>query len=304
MRDFCVLIIKNSIKDLSVFKFEKCEIFNIKSKEFIDFLKQTNSKDEEVYKNLYEQAELDKEDYYAILNKDYNKPSEKPQYDTFHFLKILFPSCLEVHTIITYRFNLDLKYDSFYETDYLFYSKQYYLDYDESKLDIINDFIKIHHNSIEENKLVESISINYMNAYEASLLHFSFLAFCIILESLIKGNSELIYRISRACSILCGNSLGDSKIIFENIKKVYSLRSKIIHGENFDNEKIQEYIYYVECLCSKIIIELLIHNCSLEALNEKFTELGFGQNNLISENWYRFNYNQYVERKIIETLKK
>lgn len=48
MREFHLLIIKNSLKDLSVFKFERCEILNIKSKEFTDFLKQTNSEDEDV----------------------------------------------------------------------------------------------------------------------------------------------------------------------------------------------------------------------------------------------------------------
>lgn len=304
MRKFRLLIIKNSLKDLSVFTFEKCKILNIRSKEFIDFLKQTNSEDEDVYKKLIEQSQLDKEDYYAILNKDYTKPSTKSAYDTFHLLKILFPSCLEIHTIITYHFNLNLKFNSSYENDYGFYKKEYYLDYNPEKIEIINDFIINYHNIIFENNLIERMSINYMNAYEASHLHFSYLAFCIILESLIKGNSELIYRISRACSILCGNNLDKGKIIFENIKKIYTLRSKIIHGENFNEEKIQEYLYYIECLCSKIIIELMIHNFEIDILNEKFTELGFGQQNLVSSEWFEFNYNEQIESKILEVLKK
>lgn len=304
MREFCILIIKNTLKDLSVFAFEKCEILDIRSEGFIKFLKQTNSENEYVYKKIFEQSKIDKEDYYAVLNKDYSKPSSKSVYDTFHLLKILFPSCLEIHTVITYNFNLKLKFNSYYEANYSYYQKEYYLDYDANKTEIINDFIKKYHKNIFENILIGRMSINYMNAYEASHQHFSYLAFCIILESLIKGNSELIYRISRACSILCGNNSTDGNLILENIKKIYTLRSKIIHGEEFNDEKIQEYLYYIECLCSKIIIELMIHNCDLDLLNQKFTELGFGQRNLISSVWFEFNYNQYIENKLIETLKK
>jgi hypothetical protein len=39
-------------------------------------------------------------------------------------------------------------------------------------------------------------------------------------------------------------------------------------------------------------------------LNNKFTELGFGNQQNISENWYNFNYNQYIENTIIQVLKK
>lgn len=304
MKEFCVLIIKNVLKDLSVFTFEKCEILNIKSEKFLDFLEQTNSKGEKVYKELIEESEIDNEEYYAILYKDYSESSSKSPYDTYHFLKILFPSCLEIHTIITYHFNLDLKFKSSYRTNYSFYDKKDYLDFNPIKIEVINDFIKKYHKNIYENDLIERMSIKYMNAYEASHLHFSFLAFCIILESLIQGNFELVHKISRACGILCGKNLNNSKIIFENVKKIYSVRSKIIHGEKFSNEKIQEYLYYIECLCSKIIVELMIHNCKLEILNDKFTELGFGQQNLISSNWFEFNYNQYIEDKLIEVLKK
>ena len=304
MKRYTVLIIKNTLKDLSVFQFEKCKIINVHSKEFKDFLKETNSENEEFVLRMNEYISVEKTSMYAIMGVDYKTPTTMSVYETFNFLKILFPSVLEIDCIVTYIYNLELKFHYTFEIENDYYSTDYYLDYEDEKVSCINAFIKNNLNHLYSNNFIRNAGINYQNAYEASHLHFSFLAFCMLLESLVQGNNELIYRISRAVAILCGNNDENSRIIFQNMGKIYSLRSKIIHGEEFELEKVQEYLYYIECISSKIIIELLIHKIDIKTLNNKFTELGFGNQQNISENWYNFNYNQHIENTIIQVLKK
>ena len=93
-------------------------------------------------------------------------------------------------------------------------------------------------------------------------------------------------------------------MFFFNIKKIYNLRSKIVHGSDFDWEKLDNYLVYLECLVSKIIVELLIHKIdNSKTINTMLTELGFGQKYQLSDNWYEFKFNDKVENKIIEILK-
>ena len=79
------------------------------------------------------------------------------------------------------------------------------------------------------------------------------------------------------------------------------MRSKIIHGTEFDDDLVSEYLKYLQNIVSKIIIELLIHGIeNIETLNYKITKIGFGDRNKISNNWKEFAFNQNLE-KIIQT---
>jgi hypothetical protein len=87
-------------------------------------------------------------------------------------------------------------------------------------------------------------------------------------------------------------------LIHDNIKKIYALRSKIIHGEEIDFEKVEQYTPAITALVSRSIIELLTHNISSrEELNKILTGLGYGDREKISTDWkhYKLNISTVVE---------
>ena len=118
-------------------------------------------------------------------------------------------------------------------------------------------------------------------------------------------NSELDSQIAEIANLeaeaIAGENESKSEILFKNIKLIYDLRSKIIHGTEFDDDLVSEYLKYLQNIVSKIIIELLIHGIeNIETLNYKITKIGFGDRNKISNNWKEFAFNQNLE-KIIQT---
>ena len=92
---------------------------------------------------------------------------------------------------------------------------------------------------------------NFELSYEVGNTCLSFLALMVGLEALLNpGEQELTYRISRNAAVLLGKKDNNSKDIFDEIKKLYSKRSKIVHtgksdiinGE--DLFKLRKYIRY------------------------------------------------------------
>src|SRR5690606_24703634 len=82
------------------------------------------------------------------------------------------------------------------------------------------------------------------------------------------------------------------KRIYNNINKLYKVRSKIIHGEKYDAPKILKYLSPLKSIVSRTIIELLVHNITdKKELNSKITELGYGGRDKISENWKKYELN-------------
>lgn len=58
----------------------------------------------------------------------------------------------------------------------------------------------------------------------------AFLELFIGLEALLNPGSEARYRISRNCATLTGKTTEERRQIFSEIKELYELRSKIVHG--------------------------------------------------------------------------
>lgn len=58
----------------------------------------------------------------------------------------------------------------------------------------------------------------------------AFLELFIGLEALLNPGSEARYRISRNCATLTGKTTEERRQIFSDIKELYELRSKIVHG--------------------------------------------------------------------------
>ena len=126
------------------------------------------------------------------------------------------------------------------------------------------------------------------------------------MESIINGSEELNYRLKRGVAILCGDNEFSSEIIYDNLKIIYSLRSKIIHGEKYKTEKVKNYLPHLKALVSRTIIELIIHDISnTNELNKIITKIGFGERYKISNDWkkYDFNINTIAESNFSELEK-
>jgi len=88
-----------------------------------------------------------------------------------------------------------------------------------------------------------------LEKYNSSLLRSEFIDklvdTTICFESLISGNTELIYRLSLYSSYITGNSAVEREEIYKKMKSLYEVRSKIVHGDLKGN-KIQKKIDLVK----------------------------------------------------------
>ena len=117
---------------------------------------------------------------------------------------------------------------------------------------------------------------NYEDSFESSGAILPFLSLMIAMEVLFNpGQGELTYRISRNAAVLLGKNLDASNIIFKNMKRLYGIRSKIVHSSKSDdlNEKDLNCLRkYVRCS----ILNLIILNKSKKQVLKKLNMLGFG----------------------------
>jgi hypothetical protein len=304
MRDFSVFIITNSNSDLTKIKFPEFDIVNIRSEIFAKFCERTFTRTEEFLLKIDEEYQYDKIERFAIIKKDNKKFGERKIHKVFNFLLILFPSTLSVEYMLDYQtMNDDLRFLSVFHNEINISSGDTFLTFEENKIDEINIFVEKYFENYLEIKYLKSSIQNYLNAFDSNYFHFSFIAFCICLESITVGKAELNYRIARNIAVICGKDRESSHLIFKNIKKIYNLRSEIVHGTEFSDDKVSDYLYYLELICSKLITELLKHNINnIDSLNEKITTLGFGERNIISENWNNTSFNDIIENRIYVEL--
>lgn len=124
--------------------------------------------------------------------------------------------------------------------------------------------------TIEETKLLinkeEANVINiasaiqwYLDAciYEDKNLSFSFLQICFGLEALFSDDPKLISKtLSLKCAYSIGRSNDDRSKIIKLIKKIYELRSQIVHGSKLCIEEDEEKIFKQ----GKMILKISIGN--------------------------------------------
>lgn len=238
MKDFTIFILGNSISDLSKLQFREFKIINIQSEEFRSFCKSTFTREEEFLERIIDDFQYDHVQRYAIIKKTKEKFGPRKIDDIYNFLLILFPSTLTVEYILDYNFDSgNLRYSSSFHNDQKeIGNREEQLEFDEDEIENINKFIEAYAEIYQSLNYLKSSIIHYINAFDSNRSHLCFIAFCICLESITNGNSEINYRIARNVAVICGKDEESSKIIFKNIKKIYDLRSKIVHGSDFSDE--------------------------------------------------------------------
>lgn len=120
---------------------------------------------------------------------------------------------------------------------------------------------------------------NYERSYESQNQVLAFLSLMISLEILYNlGGGEIGYRIARNCAVLLGNSKNESDAIFKDIRKIYKIRSKIVHSGDIskcDEELVKIVRHYIR----ESIKKMIQLGEDKEKILSKINTLGFGEIN-------------------------
>lgn len=309
--NFEIPIIKNSSYDLSNFDFSafSIKILDIESDEFREYINNLNPKFEDGNFNFFsliiEKVKIDKIKRYGIIKNDYKDFSKQEIYNVHILLLIMFPSGLQIENIVHF-----IEEENFVQRAYMtslenkFVDNDEYLEFNDRLLDEANEFINLVFSRIDYKNYIGLSIENYLNSFNVSHLHFSYIALCMCLENLIVGSQELSYRLKRTASILCGDTEQDSITIFKNLNEIYKLRSKIVHGEVYELDEIYIKIEYLKRFVSRLLIELLLHNiATTKELDPIITKLGFGQRDKISASWKLYKININTQHSINNEIK-
>jgi len=302
-------ILAHSYYDLSKFDFSFKDIYivDIQSDEFKNYISSLQAGSdfsdhytfvEDIIKEIY----FDYQKYYAIIKKDARTNYDYREINNvYKILLIIFPSDLQ----ILHELHFDESegiinsggMSSWNERITGDYPGKYMLSH-ANYLDEINDFIKVVFDRLKQDNYIGLSIYHYLISFDTSHLHYQYLSLFMVLESAISETSELTYRLRRNTAVLVGESEFTSNTIYTNIGKLYNLRSKIIHGDDYDYQKLIQYTPYLQAMASRTIIELLLHNYPKnKELNHKITQLGFGDKAKISSSYksYTLNILTYVE---------
>jgi len=145
-----------------------------------------------------------------------------------------------------------------------------------AQIPLINTLLINYFNS-RENQAFNKLGTIYFEAITQEKRYLKLLILMMIVESLITGddNQGISYKIRRLCAVILGSSGEMSQQIFDNVSKIYSVRSKIVHSadERKLTEKMVDYLHYVVC---ELLNTILISNCEPKTLFDYTTRYGFG----------------------------
>lgn len=294
-----------SLSDISKIDFTSLNItcYQIDSAEFKALCKTMTYKDwgnviaehlNEITKDFW-----DKERIYVLLPINFPKEFvENNFYLCYEVLLLLFPSDLSIKWIIEFQLFDDKYLYPTISSEYDFFpsgidnSFENFLFYEEKNLNEINEFIRLYANRVNAIKYLKTAKDAYISSFHERNPIMTFLSLCISLESIVNGNTELNYRIKRNVSILTANIKSRAEVIYDNLNKIYGLRSKIVHGSVYNIEKVIEYLPYLQSLTSRVILEIALLNIiNIDDLNRKLTFAGFGDKKSLSSDYKKMNLN-------------
>lgn len=121
------------------------------------------------------------------------------------------------------------------------------------------------------NSLVSNALSYFFYAWSAPIHEQSCINMCIVLEAIFSpsSNSELSHRIAfNACHFL-GESVSDRMAIYKTIKKFYDFRSKIVHGEVTDFDKLIEITPRAYSIINSALKKILLDEELIKTFDSK-----------------------------------
>jgi len=101
-----------------------------------------------------------------------------------------------------------------------------------SELEEARSFVNAHSLPLSEAYLQLAFE-GFELSYEVQDSRLAFLSLMISMEAALgpQGNTEITHQVSRNAAVLLGSDTCESGHIFRDMKRLYSIRSKIVHGE-------------------------------------------------------------------------
>lgn len=138
------------------------------------------------------------------------------------------------------------------------------------------------------NQLADSIALPFRSEYVALAhrhfeesfrvedLKLQFLLLMIALEILYNdGHQELKYRIARGCGVLLGNSSEEGAAIYDEVRKLYDLRSIVVHAgktQALDDNRVRS----LRTIVRRSVLASVRLGLSKDAMSALLTQNGFG----------------------------
>jgi hypothetical protein len=137
---------------------------------------------------------------------------------------------------------------------------------DNTRLPLTYDYLRLAHENFEESYNVLNPSLSFLSLMVASEVLFN------------PGSGEISYRISRNFAVLLGTTLEEANQIQKKIKKLYNIRSKLVHaGHNVSPIAGEEdYTLTLRHYVRESIKRIISMDISKEDLLEYLNSKGFG----------------------------
>ncbi len=237
-------------------------------------------------------------------------PTENDYFEAIEAIRVIYPSEIYIRNIIDAQYFEDkiINITGFQEYHNFNWSKyenpsDYYFNYsEEGDLQETNRLLACFKANSTKREYIKNAINYYSDSFRVNRSEMSFICLCICLETLVPGKDQPTYRFRRSLAVLCSNSIEEGRKIYKNANKLYDFRSKLVHSalKNNDLQKLPLYFDYAKILASRMIVEMLLHDLpTIEDLDNKITEIGYGQKNSISENYIEFNGNSLSWNRLI-----
>jgi hypothetical protein len=178
-----------------------------------------------------------------------------------------------------------------------------YLSFGKSDLASVNDFIKHYIQNIKDYEYLSVAIQSYYNSFFQKEMRLCYVTLFICLESITSADSEITFQISRYCAVINSHTKDEGQIIFKKAKKLYNVRSRIVHGGDVSGDKIKSYYFHLEMLASRTLVELISHQIKTkELLFERINESGFGDKTNLSAGYKDYKICPDDENLLFEAL--
>lgn len=105
----------------------------------------------------------------------------------------------------------------------------------EKEADDANNFIRSNNLPFDD-EILQMAFDSFELSCQTISLELSFISCMIAIESLLNpSDAEVTYRVSRNLAVLLGTDNESSEKLFKNMKRLYSVRSQMVHGKKLKN---------------------------------------------------------------------
>jgi hypothetical protein len=276
------------------------QVFKVNSDEFRNEIRQLNPHNKR-FKDNYRAFELD--DYLQRLqdNAFVLYPIDRTKrvsFLTFRIiqwgLQIVFPCDLHLVSEITFDVGSENDYLWTHRATFKYLrgfvnDKPKLLSFGQSTATDVNAFLNLYFEKVKNAKYLEIAIHSYIGHFIQNDLWIAYITLMIALESITKSESEISHQLSRYCAVINSNSKQEGEVIYANMKKLYDLRSKIVHGDDkVKSEKIKAFYPTLLAITSQTLVELISHNIlEKKELQSSVYSHGYGEKQQLSSRYVK-----------------